>query len=624
MAAATCSATGSPSEQVLRSTNGGNNFELTDSDPSDEGFIHSMKVVSSSTVFVGSSEGYVIRTSDGGFTWDMSSTDMGNNVIDIAISPEFATDNTLLAAVRSTADNYEVWMSSDGGATFTQVGSSSGPWDTGSTNGRDAWGDVEFSPLYPTDMTVYFAPDGSASDDDIFRKDLSSTSNWGEVGGGLGSSPGEPYSQLFLFEAAGSPDGYAIYGSRSTAAEFDRNYKPLSGRNSSDWLPSDNDGAGAFSANGGNAYYAGQFWMINGNKIRSWSDSNPFNSGVNLTSPLPGGSVPTNTGDNGQPVAFNWQQVRSDVQRYTIEIALDPSFVSLISTSVVKVPFFLQPTGNLGDGATYWWRVRVEAADKGFTADTGETDVDGLAANPGPWSTVQSFSVGSTGAPTAPTASLPLNNAQLPGLGTNLSWNNPSGTTQVQVQVTPLNGDGPGIDLIYGSAISSYSVPAPSFGVGPYIMLPGATYTWRVRTTRATTSIGADDSSWGPYSDPRTFTTAAPNAGTIQELAPINGDATSDTTPTLQWKDANAAMFYYEIQLSSDPNFGEAGAVAPVYWNLIHAGASTPPSSWTVPDSAALAAGSYYWRARQRVQATPLGSAETGIAWTPAQMFVVQ
>ena len=101
-------------------------------------------------MFVGSSEGHVIRTSDGGFTWDMSSTDMGNNVMDIAISPEFATDNTLLVSVRSTADNYEVWMSSDGGATFTQVGSSSGPWDSGSTNGRDAWGDVEFSPLYPT------------------------------------------------------------------------------------------------------------------------------------------------------------------------------------------------------------------------------------------------------------------------------------------------------------------------------------------------------------------------------------------------------------------------------------------------------------------------------------------
>ena len=368
---------GQSDQQVLRSTNGGNNFALTDSDPADDGYIHSMKVVSSSTVFVGSSEGYVIRTSDGGFTWDMSSTDMGNNVMDIAISPEFATDNTMLVSVRSTADNYEVWMSSDGGASFTQVGSSSGPWDSGSTNSRDAWGDVEFSPLYPTDMTVYFAPDKGASDDDIFRKDLSSTSNWGEVGGGLGSSPGEPYSQLFLFEAAGSPDGYAIYASH--AAEFDRNYKPLSGRVSGDWLPSDNDGAvtstppkgsdrsrSNFNVNGGNAYYNGQFWMIDtaNDQIRSWSNSNPFNSGVTLTSPLPGGSVPTNTGDNGQPVAFNWQQVRSDVQRYTIEIALDPSFVSLISTQVVKVPFFLQPTGNLGDGATYWWRVRVEAADR--------------------------------------------------------------------------------------------------------------------------------------------------------------------------------------------------------------------------------------------------------------------
>ena len=620
--------TSSDGGQIYRSTNGGNNFEATDSDPTDETFVRSFAVVSSSTVFVGTADGYVGRTSDGGFTWDMSSTDMGNDVVDVEPSPEFATDNTLLAVARATDGSLEVWMSSDGGATLSKVGTSSGAWGSGSGTGANAFADVAFSPLYPTDMNVYLIPDERSADDDIFRKDLSATKNWDEALGGASASPGEPYSQLFLFEAAGAPDGYALYASRAKAGEFDRTYAPISGNSSSYWLPSDNDGAGMFGRKGGNAYRSGTWWMINtaGPKdvIDTWSDSNPFNSGVTLTSPLPGGSVPTNTGDNGQPVAFNWQQVRSDTDLYKIQIALDPNFVSLISSKTVEVPFSLLDTGNLGDGATYWWRVRVEAADKSFTADTGETDVSGLAANPGPWSTAQNFSVGSTGAPTAPTPSLPLNNAQLPGLGTNLSWNNPSGTTQVHVQVTPLNGDGPGIDLIYGSAISSYNVPAPSFGVGPYVMLPGATYTWRIRTTRATTSIGSDDSSWGPYSDPRTFTTAAPNAGTIQELAPINGDATSDTTPTLQWKDANAAMFYYEIQLSSDPNFGEAGAVAPVYWNLIHGGASTPPNSWTVPDSAALAAGSYYWRARQRVQATPLGSAETGIAWTPAQMFVVQ
>ena len=619
----------STGEQILRSTNGGNNFEKTDSDPSDNASIDSIAVVSSSTVFAGSSDGYVIRTSDGGFGWDKSSTDMGNSVVDITVSSEFATDNTLLAAAKGTDGSFEAWMSSDGGATFTKVGTSVGAWG----GGAGSWAQVEFSPLYPTDMNVYFVASVSA-DKDIFRKDLSATKNWDEAGGGASASPGDPFSQIFLFEAAGSPDGYALYAADADGGKFARTYKPITTRATSDWLAADGNGSAEFGRYGSNAYRAGTWWMINtagdADVIDTWSDSSPFNNGVTLTSPLPGGSVPSNTGENAQPVAFNWQQVRSDTDRYKLEIALDPSFVSLIESSVVEVPFSLLPVSRLGDGATYWWRVRVEGADRKVgDGDTPIPDADvdpanNIAANPGPWSAAQSFSVGSTGAPTAPTPSLPLNNAQLPGLSTNLSWNNPSGTTQVHVQVTPLNGDGPGIDLIYGSSISSYNVPAPSFGVGPYVMLPGATYTWRVRTTRATTSIGSDDSSWGPFSDPRTFTTAAPNAGTIQELAPINGDATSDTTPTLQWKDANAAMFYYEIQLSSDPNFGEAGAVAPVYWNLIHAGVSTPPSSWTVPDSAALAAGSYYWRARQRVQATPLGSAETGIAWTPAQMFVVQ
>ena len=178
--------------------------------------------------------------------------------------------------------------------------------------------------------------------------------------------------------------------------------------------------------------------------------------------------------------------------------------------------------------------------------------------------------------------------SQLPGVGTTLSWNNPAGTTQVQIQVSPLSNDGPGVNLIIGSAITSYDVPAPVFGTGPYVMLPGATYTWRLRVTGAVTAIGETDSSWGPWSDPRTFTTALPNSGTIQLVDPINGKATTDTTPTVMWKDGNPAMFYYEVQMSSDKNFGEAGAVAPVFWNLIHGGVSNPENSWTVPDANAL------------------------------------
>ena len=263
-------------------------------------------------------------------------------------------------------------------------------------------------------------------------------------------------------------------------------------------------------------------------------------------------------------------------------------------------------------GGSDEWRYQV-----GIFGNAGQTV--------SPWSAVSNFTV-STTSPTVNVAqpSLPLNNSQLPGQGTQLSWNNPPGVTQIQVQVTPLNGDGPAINLILGSAATSYDVPAPVFGTGPYVMLPGATYTWRIRTTSAVTSVSENDPSWGPWSEPRSFTTAKANAGTIQLVDPINGKVAGKTTPTLTWKDANSAMFYYEVQLSSDQNFGEQGAKAPVFTNLIHGGQATPPNSWTVPDANALAKGTYFWRIRQRTQATPAGQSETGIAWTPAQSFVVQ
>ena len=272
---------------------------------------------------------------------------------------------------------------------------------------------------------------------------------------------------------------------------------------------------------------------------------------------------------------------------------------------------------DLVRGESYWWRVRVRATDKSFDNDPPEL-------NQGPWSSVSAFSVSSTSSTIiAPQASLPLHGSQLPGLSTQLSWNNPPGVTQTQVQVTPLNGDGPGINLIFGSPITSYNVPAPVFGEGPYLMLPGATYTWRIRVTSASVAVDENHQSWGPWSDPRTFSTAPPSAGTLGLISPIGGVASSDTTPSLLWKDANSAMFYYEVQLSADPNFGQSGAVAPVYWNLVHGGEASPPNSWTVPDDFALPSGTYHWRVRQRVQATPSASAEQGIAWTPTQTFVV-
>lgn len=229
---------------------------------------------------------------------------------------------------------------------------------------------------------------------------------------------------------------------------------------------------------------------------------------------------------------------------------------------------------------------------------------------------------------TAPTLTNPPDGAQLTSLSTTLSWTNPPGTTQYHVQVIPWNNDGPGIDLIVGDpalvAKASYIIPAPVFGQGPYIMLPGATYTWKVQVSDVTTSIGPTDPSWSEWSVPRTFTTPKPDPLTIELLFPADDATVSTPIPTLRWTDTNVQIFYYEVQLSSDPFFGNGpqGAVAPVYWNLVHGGITNPLDSWTVPAAAALQPDTYYyWRVRQRVQATPQGREEAGMPWSYLAYF---
>jgi len=185
-----------------------------------------------------------------------------------------------------------------------------------------------------------------------------------------------------------------------------------------------------------------------------------------------------------------------------------------------------------------------------------------------------------------------------------LRWTNPAGATQYQVQVIPFRDDGPGINLIRNADTSSYQVDAPVFGTGNYVMLPGMTYTWRVRTTRAATAVGENDSSWGPWTA-RRFLTAPPSSAGIRLMAPTEGSTTPSRTPTLTWDNTARNVFYYEVQVSQDPAFNTdpRTATASVYMNLIHGGQSTPANSYAIPTAFPLEAGStYFWHVRPRVQ----------------------
>ena len=197
----------------------------------------------------------------------------------------------------------------------------------------------------------------------------------------------------------------------------------------------------------------------------------------------------------------------------------------------------------------------------------------------------------------APLLSSPANGATISEFGPFLLWTNPAGTTQYQLQVTPANNDGPGVNLIIGSADDAFDIPAPPDWYG---MLPDITYTWRVRATDATVSLSETDSGWGPWSDNWTFRTPKVSSSTLTLSSPAKGATSSSLTPTLTWSNTDSAVFYYEVQVSKDPGFGTN---AFLYSELRHGAVTAPLNSYTIPSSFPLEAGTtYYWRVRPRVQ----------------------
>ncbi|MEK7216767.1 MAG: hypothetical protein AAB289_14355, partial [Chloroflexota bacterium] len=200
----------------------------------------------------------------------------------------------------------------------------------------------------------------------------------------------------------------------------------------------------------------------------------------------------------------------------------------------------------------------------------------------------------------APAATSPATGAQLTSLSGTLAWTNGPGAAQNQVQVTPANNDGPAIDLIINAAGSLF-LPEPRAGAGPYVLLPGMSYTWRVRETTAFTAMTVNDPSWGNWSEPATFRTPLVSSTGLAPLAPADGARLVAAPAVLQWTDATPGVFYYEVQMSTDAQFRTGSdAVAAVWWNLVHGGVSRPANSWTTPPLQP--GGVYYWRVRPRIQ----------------------
>ncbi len=217
----------------------------------------------------------------------------------------------------------------------------------------------------------------------------------------------------------------------------------------------------------------------------------------------------------------------------------------------------------------------------------------------------------------SPTISGPADGTVFSNLAPLLTWSNPPGTTQYNIHIIPANDDGPAITLIR-NAESSYQVVAPKLGQGNYVILPGMTYTWKVRTTDANVWIPESDSRWGSWAT-GAFKTAPPSSNNISPISPTPGITVNSLTPALVWQDTDDKMFYYEIQVTKDPTFNtnSSTATAMVYWELRHGGETNPINSYTIPSNFPLEPKTtYYWRVRARVQGDGIP-----VAWSTAWSF---
>lgn len=211
----------------------------------------------------------------------------------------------------------------------------------------------------------------------------------------------------------------------------------------------------------------------------------------------------------------------------------------------------------------------------------------------------------------APQLISPTEGMTITSFGPTLQWANPAGTTQYQLQVIPINNDGPGVNLIIGSADTSFAIPAPPSWYG---LLPDMSYTWRVRATDATVSVSEADSAWGPWAEARTFRTPTVSAATISLDSPAGGALATGLTPTLTWSNSDPSVYYYEVEVSKDPSFGPN---AFLYAERRHGAVTTPLNSYAIPSAFPLEAGTtYHWRVRPRVQGD--GAA---VAWPTAASF---
>ncbi len=314
---------------------------------------------------------------------------------------------------------------------------------------------------------------------------------------------------------------------------------------------------------------------------------------------------------NGWTVDSLTPSFRWDTDGYSqFRLSRVDSTIPIVEMTFPKGQDTFTLTTPLDAGAAYKWRVRTNPYQPSQSIYTWST-----------WSLEFTFTTpgGKTWSDSAYIRLLsPTNGTLASTITPTLSWLPPAGATHFEMIITPAGNVAGSIRFVQ-NVTTQYAVPGPPAWYG---MLPDTLYYWRVRVNNATGAVPEEHPSWGPWSDVWAFRTPIPSSAVLGPSSPTHEASVGTTTPTLVWGNPNEQVFYYEIQLSRDPNFttDRRTSWTAVYWETVHGGLSNPKNSYQVSSKYPLERGAtYYWRVRPAV---PNASRE--VSWSYPWKFTVK
>jgi hypothetical protein len=333
-------------QQIFRTTNNGNEWDDLGVLP---GNLFSWVVIDDSTVIAGGNEEVFITENYGRRQWDDEDIDSAGNIVHLVLSPNFSSDETILAG----DDNGSIAISEDMGDTWDVV-------DKADVLGTAANTYVAFDPGYADNMTIYAASGATverciidSGDDweDQSWKDFDKAIALGTLGAASGiavAADGSLYVADSTAYANATEDGAVIRSYQPTKSdETEAHWAWLGG----DDLEGDLAGGETF----GMLYINGnELWTIDTGTADVWKYEDHLTAPVALGSPGDGTGLGKTT-----EVTLRWDEPTGTDLEYDLQVSSDPSFDFdvVVDEDNIDDDFFF--ADGLEDGKTYYWRVRV-------------------------------------------------------------------------------------------------------------------------------------------------------------------------------------------------------------------------------------------------------------------------